>query len=138
MNRRNLLKLTCLARAGAIALLAVTRTPGKSPGPGLSSVWDSAFANARFVSPSNVLPLDTPLWRGFPTTSSARRNSVHRPTGSSASRPSMNCQRLWCARPRRRSREQRRFPVHHDELQGAQRARPHTNGMFVQLGAYID
>jgi kynurenine formamidase len=68
MNRRNLLKLTSLALAGAVALPAVARTPTRSAAPGLWSVWDSAFDNARFVSLSHVLPPDTPLWHGFPTT----------------------------------------------------------------------
>jgi kynurenine formamidase len=76
MDRRRLLKLTSVALAGAFALpdAASAAQPGAKPkkervaAPGLWSVWDSAFARARFVSLSHVLAPDTPLWKGFPPT----------------------------------------------------------------------
>src|ERR1700741_4782664 len=67
MDRRRLLKLTSIALAGAAALPTVVQSQ-KSKSSGLWSVWDSAFARARFVSLSHVLTADTPVWSGFPTT----------------------------------------------------------------------
>ena len=67
MDRRRLLKLTSVALAGA-ALPEVVRAQTKGAAPGLWSVWDHAFARARFVSLSHVLTPDTPVWNGFPTT----------------------------------------------------------------------
>jgi kynurenine formamidase len=68
MNRRKLLKLTSIALAGATALPALPQDRATSRSPGLWSVWDSAFARARFVSLSHVLTQDVPLWKGFPPT----------------------------------------------------------------------
>ena len=72
MDRRRLLKLTSLAFAGAVATPAVARPQKASTGKGLWSVWDSAFARARFVSLSHVLTPETPVWNGFPTTTKFR------------------------------------------------------------------
>ncbi len=71
MDRRRLLKLTSIALAGAAALPALARaqTAAAPPAaPGLWSVWDTAFARARFVSLSHVLTQDAPVWKGFPAT----------------------------------------------------------------------
>ena len=46
----------------------VARAQKSKCGAGLWSVWDNAFARARFVSLSHVLTPDTPVWNGFPTT----------------------------------------------------------------------
>ena len=68
MDRRRLLKLTSLTIAGAAAVPAVRCTSEQSSAPGLWSTWDSAFAQARFVSLSHVLTPNSPLWKGFPAT----------------------------------------------------------------------
>ena len=68
MDRRRLLKLTSVALAGAAALPALPRAQTTGAAPGLWSVWDNFFARARFVSLSHVLTPDTPVWKGFPTT----------------------------------------------------------------------
>ena len=68
MDRRRLLKLTSVALAGAAALPAGARAAAKGAAPGLWSVWDNAFAHARFISLSHVLTADTPVWNGFPLT----------------------------------------------------------------------
>jgi len=68
MDRRRLLTLTSIALAGATALPGVALAQTKRAGPGLWSVWDNAFARARFISLSHVLTPDTPVWSGFPTT----------------------------------------------------------------------
>jgi hypothetical protein len=68
MDRRRLLKLTSIALTDAGALPAVARPQKAGASPGLWSVWDHAFARARFVSLSHVLTPDTPVWNGFPTT----------------------------------------------------------------------
>ena len=67
MNRRRLLKLTSIAFAGTAAWPALAQSP-TTKSTGLWSVWDSAFAKARFVSLSHVLTPDTPVWSGFPLT----------------------------------------------------------------------
>jgi kynurenine formamidase len=68
MDRRRMLKLTSIALAGAGSLPTAVSAQAKHAGPGLWSVWDNAFARARFVSLSHVLTPDTPVWRGFPAT----------------------------------------------------------------------
>ena len=68
MDRRRILTLTSVALAGAIGLPATAAARAKKSAPGLWSVWDNAFARARFVSLSHVLTPDTPVWSGFPTT----------------------------------------------------------------------
>ena len=70
MNRRNLLKLTSIAFAGAAAPFAAAPVAEAAGGraTGLWGVWDQAFARARFVSLSHVLTPDTPVWKGFPET----------------------------------------------------------------------
>lgn len=68
MDRRRLLKLTSIAFAGGAALPAAAPAVAKGGGPGLWSVWDAAFAKARFVSLSHVLAPDSPVWKGFPAT----------------------------------------------------------------------
>lgn len=68
MNRRNLLKLTSIAFTGAAALPLVACDQKKGTAAGLWSVWDDAFARARFVSLSHVLNPDSPVWKGFPST----------------------------------------------------------------------
>ncbi len=68
MDRRRMLTLTSVALAGAVALPEAAGAQTKKAAPGLWSVWDSAFARARFVSLSHVLTPDTPVWKGFPTT----------------------------------------------------------------------
>jgi len=68
MDRRRLFKLTSVAIAGAFALPEEAGAQPKGGGPGLWSVWDNAFARARFVSLSHVLAPDTPVWKGFPLT----------------------------------------------------------------------
>jgi hypothetical protein len=72
MDRRRLLKLTSVAMGGALALPALG-CAGQSA-PGLWSVWDRAFARARFVSLSHVLTQDSPIWKGFPPTTRFRRS----------------------------------------------------------------
>ena len=67
MNRRQALKLTSIALAGAALLPRAPRAETPSPA-GLWGVWDSAFARARFVSLSHVLTQDAPVWKGFPAT----------------------------------------------------------------------
>lgn len=68
MDRRRLLKFTSIALAGAAALPPVARAQPRGAAPGHWSVWDSAFAGARFVALSHVLTPDTPVWKGFPPT----------------------------------------------------------------------
>ena len=68
MDRRRLLKLTSIMLAGAASLPTAARTEKKADAAGLWGVWDSAFARARFVSLSQVLTPDTPVWNGFPAT----------------------------------------------------------------------
>ncbi len=69
MDRRSLLKLTSFA-AGAALAAALPRAARAqaSSAPGLWGVWDTAFANARFVLLSHVLTQDVPVWKGFPPT----------------------------------------------------------------------
>jgi kynurenine formamidase len=68
MDRRRMLKLTSIALAGAAGFPTLARAQAASAAPGLWSVWDAAFARARFVSLSHVLTPDTPVWKGFPPT----------------------------------------------------------------------
>jgi len=70
MNRRSLLKLTSVAAASAAAAAILPRAVRAqvSAAPGLWSVWDSAFAKARFVVLSHVLTQEAPVWKGFPPT----------------------------------------------------------------------
>jgi kynurenine formamidase len=63
-----MLKLTSVAFAGSAALPTLADARTKSAAPGLWSIWDRAFARARFVSLSHVLTPDTPVWSGFPPT----------------------------------------------------------------------
>ena len=74
MDRRRLLKLTSNAFAGT-ALPPLARAQPKGVAPGLWSVWDSAFAGARFVSLSHVLTPDTPVWKGFPATTRSQQGT---------------------------------------------------------------
>ncbi len=73
MNRRNLLKLTSAALAGAVALPPLVNAETKSAAAGLWGVWDEVFARARFISLSHVLTPDSPLWNGFPPTTKFQR-----------------------------------------------------------------
>ena len=68
MERRQLLKLTSFALAGAAALPAAAPAQDRDLGKGLWGVWDQAFARARFVSLSHVLEPGSPVWKGFPPT----------------------------------------------------------------------
>lgn len=69
MDRRSLLKLTSFAAASAAVAAVLPRAlQAQAAGPGLWSVWDTAFARARFVSLSHVLTQDAPVWKGFPPT----------------------------------------------------------------------
>ena len=66
MDRRSMLKLTSVALAAAALPRAAQGQAAATPG--LWSVWDAAFARARFVSLSHVLTQDAPVWKGFPPT----------------------------------------------------------------------
>jgi kynurenine formamidase len=68
MNRRQALKLTGIALAGAALVPRAPRVEAQQASPGLWSAWDSAFARARFVSLTHVLTQDAPVWKGFPPT----------------------------------------------------------------------
>jgi kynurenine formamidase len=68
VNRRKLLKLTSIALVGTGALPEMSHAQAGSRSRGLWSVWDSAFAGARFVSLTHVLTQDSPIWKGFPPT----------------------------------------------------------------------
>src|SRR6187200_502766 len=68
LDRRRLLKLTSLAMVGAASLPATASPRTSTVSRGLWSVWDQAFARARYVSLSHVLTPDAPVWNGFPPT----------------------------------------------------------------------
>lgn len=68
MDRRQMLRLTSVAMAGAAALPVMASGREQGAAPGLWSIWDAALARARFVSLSHVLTPDTPVWKGFPQT----------------------------------------------------------------------
>jgi kynurenine formamidase len=72
MERRQMLKLATAALAGGAALPALAGGREPAAPTGLWSVWDSAFARARFISLSHVLRPDTPVWKGFPHTTRFR------------------------------------------------------------------
>ena len=76
MERRSLLKLTSVALAAAAAGAATGRALAQgASAPGLWSVWDQAFARARFVTLSHVLTQDAPVWKGFPPTTKFERGT---------------------------------------------------------------
>jgi len=53
---------------GAASLPATASPRTSTVSRGLWSVWDQAFARARYVSLSHVLTPDAPVWNGFPPT----------------------------------------------------------------------
>ena len=61
------MKLTSATIGGAVALPVAGCARVSAPSaPGLWAAWDTAFANARYISLSHVLTPDAPLWKGFP------------------------------------------------------------------------
>ena len=102
LDRRRLLKLTSLAMVGAASLPATASPRTSTVSRGLWSVWDQAFARARYVSLSHVLTPDAPLWNGFPPATDSSRA----PEGSTKSRltPHSPTRRPAWRLPRIRSR----------------------------------
>lgn len=75
VKRRKLLKLASVTLVGTVLLPELTRAQAASRSRGLWAMWDSAFANARFVSLSHVLTQDSPIWKGFPPTTKFQQGS---------------------------------------------------------------
>lgn len=76
MHRREMFKLTSVAVSSAIGLpILGCSKPGAPASADLWSLWDTAFARARYVSLSHVLTPDAPIWKGFPPGTTFERGS---------------------------------------------------------------